>query len=86
LIVFDPRDQHSDRWQPLWGEQVSELVSRVLAGIQTSEPYYADALRQHVTLVARVRQEANYWPPSFRCLSRSRSCGALTASSRSRSR
>lgn len=65
FILIDPRADDSDRWQPLWGERPSELVARVLAGIQTSEPYYADTLRQHVTLVANVLHEAGYWPPSF---------------------
>jgi hypothetical protein len=52
-------------WQPLWGERPSESVARLLAGIRTSEPYYADTLRQHVTLVARVLHSGAYWPPSF---------------------
>ncbi|MGH2941464.1 MAG: TraM recognition domain-containing protein [Solirubrobacteraceae bacterium] len=65
FILIDPRAHDSDRWQPLWGDRPSELVARVLAGIQTSEPYYADTLRQHVTLVATVLHQAGYWPPSF---------------------
>lgn len=65
FILFDPRDPASDRWQPLWGDQPSSLVSRLLRGIQTSEPYYADLLRQHVTIVARVLISAGYSPPSF---------------------
>jgi hypothetical protein len=65
FILFDPRADDSDHWQPLWGERPAEVVARVLAGIQTSEPYYADVLRLHVGIVARVLHTAGYWPPSF---------------------
>jgi TraM recognition site of TraD and TraG len=65
FINFDPRDGASDHWQPLWGQRPAEVVARVLAGIQTSEPYYADTLRLHVGIVASVLHAAGYWPPSF---------------------
>jgi hypothetical protein len=65
FILFDPRDEQSDHWQPLWGDRPAEVVARVLAGIQTSEPYYADTLRLHVGIVASVLHVAGYWPPSF---------------------
>ena len=54
FILFDPRADDSDHWQPLWGDRPAEVVARVLAGIQTSEPYYADVLRLHVGIVANV--------------------------------
>jgi hypothetical protein len=65
FVLFDPHASDSDRWQPLWGDRPSQIVARVLAGIRTSETYYADTLRQHVSLVATVLHEAGYWPPSF---------------------
>jgi hypothetical protein len=65
FILFDPRAADSDHWQPLWGQRPAEVVARVLAGIQTSEPYYADVLRLHVGIVASVLHVAGYWPPSF---------------------
>ena len=65
FILFDPRADDSDHWQPLWGQRPAEVVARVLAGIQTSEPYYADVLRKHVGIVATVLHAAGYWPPSF---------------------
>jgi hypothetical protein len=65
FILFDPRDPDSDHWQPLWGDRPAEVVARVLAGIQTSEPYYADTLRLHVGIVASVLHASGYWPPSF---------------------
>jgi hypothetical protein len=65
FILFDPRAVDSDHWQPLWGDRPAEVVARVLAGIQTSEPYYADVLRLHVGIVASVLHAARYWPPSF---------------------
>jgi hypothetical protein len=65
FLLFDPRADDSDHWQPLWGQRPAEIVARVLSGIQTSEPYYADVLRLHVGIVARVLHAAGYWPPSF---------------------
>jgi hypothetical protein len=65
FILFDPRADDNDHWQPLWGHRPAEVVARVLAGIQTSEPYYADVLRLHVGIVATVLHAAGYWPPSF---------------------
>ena len=65
FILFDPRADDSDHWQPLWGQRPAEVVARVLAVIQTSEPYYADVLRLHVGIVARVLHTAGCWPPSF---------------------
>jgi hypothetical protein len=65
FVLLDPHATDSDRWQPLWGDRPSEIVARVLAGIRTSEPYYADTLRQHVSLVATILYEAGCWPPSF---------------------
>ena len=65
FILFDPRAGDSDHWQPLWGQRPAEVVARVLAGIQTSEPYYADVLRLHVGIVATVLHAAGHWPPSF---------------------
>jgi hypothetical protein len=65
FVLLDPHTADSDCWQPLWGDRPSEIVARLLAGIRTSEPYYADTLRQHVSLVATVLYQAGCWPPSF---------------------
>ncbi len=65
FILFDPRAEDTDHWQPLWGDRPAEVVARVLAGIETSEPYYADVLRLHVGIIANVLHIAGYWPPSF---------------------
>ena len=65
FIELDPRNPESDHWQPLWGDRPAEVVARVLAGIETNEPYYADTLRKHVGIVASVLRVGGYWPPSF---------------------
>jgi hypothetical protein len=65
FVLFDPLSAESDRWQPLWGERPSAVVARALAGIEKSEPYYFNALRQHVTLIATVLHAGGHWPPSF---------------------
>jgi TraM recognition site of TraD and TraG len=77
FILFDPRAPDSDHWQPLWGQRPAEVVARVLAGIQSSEPYYADVLRLHVGIVAGVLHVAEYWPPSFPLLVEASQLGAF---------
>jgi type IV secretory pathway TraG/TraD family ATPase VirD4 len=65
FVLFDPLSAESDHWQPLWGERPSAVVARALAGIEKSEPYYFNTLRQHVTLIATVLHASGHWPPSF---------------------
>lgn len=65
FILFDPLNPDTDHWQPLWGDRPSAVVARVLAGIEKSEPYYFNTLRQHVTLIATVLHAGGHWPPSF---------------------
>ena len=65
FILFDPRDpEHTDRWAPLWGRP-GDVAARAVEAIKTSEPYYADALRQHINLIVDVLHAADRWPPSF---------------------
>lgn len=65
FILLDPRDPAgSDRWAPLWG-QPGDVAARAVEAIKTSEPYYADALRQHINLIVDVLHAADRWPPSF---------------------
>lgn len=66
FVIFDPRDPDSDRWQPIWGDHPNEVAARLVAGIQTTEPYYADSLRNHLILVLEVLHAAGQWPPGFR--------------------
>jgi hypothetical protein len=65
FVLFDPLSAESDHWQPLWGDRPSAVVARALAGIEKSEPYYFNTLRQHVTLIATVLHASGHWPPSF---------------------
>ena len=64
FVLFDPRDPETDRWQPLWGEP-ADVAARAVEPIKTSEPYYADVLRQHLNLIVEVLNAADRWPPSF---------------------
>jgi len=64
FVLFDPRDQHTDRWQPLWGTP-ADVAARAVEPIKKSEPYYADVLRQHLNLSVAVLYDADRWPPSF---------------------
>jgi len=64
FIVFDPRDEGTDRWQPLWGAP-ADVAARAVEPIKKSEPYYADVLRQHLNLIVEVLYAGDRWPPSF---------------------
>src|SRR5450631_4949220 len=48
FVLFDPRSPDTDRWQPLWGAP-ADVAARAVESIKTSEAYYADVLRQHLT-------------------------------------
>ena len=37
LVVFDPRDPGSDRWNPLWSQDTGAVVSRLVAPIGAGE-------------------------------------------------
>lgn len=65
LIVFDPFDEGSDRWDPLWSAEPGRTVARILSPIQTSEPYYADTLRIHLGVVAEAMALLGLWPASM---------------------
>jgi len=65
FILLDPLAADTDHWQPLWGDRPSAVVARLLAGIEKSEPYYFNTLRQHLGLIATVLHAAGRWPPSF---------------------
>jgi hypothetical protein len=64
FVLFDPRDADTDRWQPLWGAP-ADVAARAVEPIKTSEPYYADVLRQHLNLIVEVLHASDRWPPSF---------------------
>ena len=64
FVLFDPRGSDTDRWQPLWGAP-ADVAARAVEPIKTSEPYYADVLRQHLNLIVAVLHAAGRWPPSF---------------------
>jgi hypothetical protein len=64
FILFDPRDEHTDRWQPLWGAP-ADVAARAVEPIKKSEPYYADVLRHHLNLIVEVLHATDRWPASF---------------------
>jgi hypothetical protein len=68
FVVFDPMDERSDRWDPLWSAEPGRTVARVLAPIQSSEPYYADTLRIHLGVVSEALQLLGLWPVSMPAL------------------
>jgi type IV secretory system conjugative DNA transfer VirD4/TraG family protein/helicase HerA-like protein len=65
LVVFDPRDPDSDRWNPLWSRDTGAVVSRLVAPIGAGEGnarYYADLLQIHLGTVAAGLKGARLWP------------------------
>ena len=43
----------------------ADVAARAVEPIKTSEPYYADVLRQHLNLIVEVLHASDRWPPSF---------------------
>jgi hypothetical protein len=65
LVVFDPRDPRSERWNPLWSDDIGAVVSRLVAPIGAGEGnarYYADLLQIHLGVVAVGLKAAELWP------------------------
>ena len=65
FLVFDPLDDGTDRWDPLWSSEPGRTVARILSPIQSSEPYYADILRIHLGVVAEALELLGLWPASM---------------------
>jgi hypothetical protein len=68
LVVFDPRDPATDRWNPLWSEDTGAVVSRVVAPIAAGNGnarYYADLLQIHLGTVAAGLRAAELWPANL---------------------
>jgi hypothetical protein len=68
FVVFDPRDPDTDRWNPLWSDDVGAVVSRLVAPIAAGEGnarYYADLLQIHLGTVASGLRAAGLWPANL---------------------
>src|SRR3954453_7244988 len=68
LVVFDPHDARSDRWNPLWSEDTGAVVSRLVAPIGAGDGnarYYADLLQIHLGTVAAGLRAAGLWPTNL---------------------
>ena len=68
FVLFDPRDPHTDRWNPLWSEDTGAVVSRLVAPLQSAEGnarYYADLLQIHLGIVAEALRAAGHWPANL---------------------
>jgi hypothetical protein len=68
FVVFDPRDPKTDRWNPLWSNDIGAVVSRLVAPIAAGEGnarYYADLLQIHLGTVASALRAAGLWPANL---------------------
>jgi hypothetical protein len=68
LVIFDPRDPHADRWNPLWSPDTGAVVSRLVAPLETGDGnarYYADLLQIHLGIVAAGLRAAGLWPANL---------------------
>jgi hypothetical protein len=64
FILFDSQHPDTDRWQPLWGSP-DTIAARAVEAIKQSEPYYYDALRRHLDVVAKVLYASGIHTPSI---------------------
>jgi hypothetical protein len=68
FVLFDPRNPSTDRWNPLWSNELGAVVSRLVAPIASSEGnarYYADLLQIHLGIVAAGLRAAGLWPANL---------------------
>ena len=87
FVVFDPRDPETDRWNPLWSDDIGAVVSRLVAPIAAGEGnarYYADLLQIHLGTVAAGLRAAGLWPANMPLLLDAAQLGALRPAARRR--
>jgi len=80
FVLFDPFDEQTDRWNPIWapdpGAVVARLVAPVEADSDSDASHYSRVLRVHLGIVAEALAAAGRWPLALpvllRCAQRGR--------------
>lgn len=80
FVCFDPFDEHTDRWNPVWADDPGAVVARLVAPVEADSDseasHYSRVLRAHLGLVADALCAAGRWPVSLavllRCAQRTR--------------
>ncbi len=65
FVLFDPKDEQSDHWDPLWAADPGRTVARILSPLAAGDPYYSDMLRIHLGVVAEALRAVGLWPVSM---------------------
>ncbi len=80
LVLFDPYDTGTDRWNPVWADDPGAVVARLVAPVEADSDseasHYSRVLRTHLGLVADALHTAGRWPVALpvllRCAQRHR--------------
>ena len=80
FVVFDPYDEATDRWNPIWADDPGAVVARLVAPVEADSDsdasHYSRVLRVHLGLVAEALHAAGRWPVALpallRCAQRGR--------------
>ena len=66
FVVFDPYDDASDRWNPIWADDPGAVVARLVAPVEANSDsdasHYSRVLRVHLGLVCEALAAADRWP------------------------
>jgi Type IV secretion-system coupling protein DNA-binding domain len=74
FVLFDPYDDTSDRWNPIWAEDPGAVVARLVAPVEADSDsdasHYSRVLRVHLGLVCEALAAADRWPIALPALLR----------------
>jgi hypothetical protein len=66
LVVFDPFDEATDRWNPIWANDPGAVVARLVAPVEANSDsdasHYSRVLRVHLGLVCEALHRGGRWP------------------------
>jgi hypothetical protein len=74
FVVFDPYDEATDRWNPIWAEDPGAVVARLVAPVEANSDsdasHYSRVLRVHLGLVCEALAVGGRWPSALPALLR----------------
>jgi hypothetical protein len=66
FVLFDPYDEATDRWNPIWSEDPGAVVARLVAPVEADSDsdasHYSRVLRVHLGLVCETLAAVRQWP------------------------
>jgi len=74
FVRFDPYDERTDRWNPIWADDPGAVVARLVAPVEADSnsdaSHYSRVLRVHLGLVCEALKTGGQWPVALPALLR----------------